>query len=800
MAGSHPSLQTVVLAVPGGKSSSSNVQLSALAACLGVSVNLVPISELTTQPAQRAKLKQLLNGQQAGTDAPTDKQKTDAAAALRQLELTLCAMLVGSDWFGARLLGALNDELNSKLATDQSVQQVEQLRRQLAATNITVDFADAETVKNQIDAARTRVRHALPPKASGVVLLEREQAKKTALNLLSAVTRIHNATDRFNIGVIATLPGAGKTAFCDLIHSDLAKQVHPDGRFISLNVTFNSRSSFTSEECDKHPQHAVSWRILEEYLNVPATQRPSFRDSLTGSFRVTDVVDYIREDFVSRHSLPTGTLVPIIITLDEASKLLGVPVNARFDKDFDKLPRERRDRRFLKLAIAPLRELSTPAGKLIMFLSGTRPLLLANAARFDRLDTENGSTYPASVIDMPLLSGAASAQKATSLNLDGSTWHRDRHITQLLQRAVGNPRQIGEVFSNDVKPHQHVRMDFSTLTRVVEAVVFQSTDAHLTLNPQVLESVQLVQDSEHPYLQLAIRLLEELKVVGKLFLPETINNDLATLPWHELEQLVPCLLNLRMLVTLCSACKNGTPKDADLRLPLSKLLQGAILSNDLSSSEVVLEAFSQKNDKLTSGFSLSKPSTQATDAVANFALTSASAVQPEIVPCKAQLKLRTGLESLSENAAKGLISDQRNGSASLIAGLVSTQRMTQALCSSSLEAKSWLVSRSELRRFFCGLTPIVDALVSYNPNLSDGPAVTVQFWSEKLTQAEADDLAQRFVAERSKRKAYFSNHKEVRAFLEQIDPELAARLSDEMLTWHSDEQPPKTGSDFAQSD
>ncbi|KJE94279.1 hypothetical protein CAOG_04946 [Capsaspora owczarzaki ATCC 30864] len=699
-------------------------QLRALAACLGVSVDLAPISESADRPNQRARLKQLLD----------------------------------------------------------------------------VDFADAETVKNQIDAARTQVRDALPLEASGVVLLEREQAKKTALNLLSAVTRNHNATDRFNIGVIATLPGAGKTAFCDLIHSDLAKQVHPDGRFISLNVTFGSRSSFTRRECNKHPEHAVSWRILEEYLNVPATQRPSFRDSLTGSFRVTDVVDYIRKDFVSRHSLPTGTLVPVIITLDEASKLLRMPVNARFDNEFDKLPRERQDCRFLKLAIAPLRELSTPAGKLIMFLSGTRPFLLTNAARFDRSDTANGSTYPYSLIDMPLLSGAASAQKATSLNHDGSTWHRDRHITQLLQRAVGNPRQIGEVFSNHVKPHQHVLMDFSTLTRVVEAVVFQSTDAHLTLNPQVLESVQLAPDSDkHPYLQLAIRLLEELKVVGKMLLPQTINNDLATLPWHELEQLVPCLLNLRMLVTLCFACKDGTPNDADLRLPLSKLLEGAILSNDLSSSEVVLEAFSQKNDKLKSGFSLDKPNAHATDIVANFALTSASAVQPEIVLCKAQLKLRTGLESLSVNAAKGLISDQRNGSASLIAGLVSTQRMTQALSGSSLEAKSWLVSRSELHRFFCGLTPIVDALVSYNPNLSDGPAVTVQFRSEKLTQAEADYVAHRFVAERSKRKAYFSNHKEVRAFLEQIDPELAARLSDEELTWNSDEQPPKTGSDFAQS-
>ncbi|XP_004342644.2 hypothetical protein CAOG_08043 [Capsaspora owczarzaki ATCC 30864] len=198
-------------------------QLSALAACLGVSVDLAPISELTTQLAQRAKLKQLLNGQQAGTDAPTDKQKTDAAAALLELELSLsCAKLVVRNLLGARLLGALNDELNSKLATDQSVQQVEQLRRQLAATNITGPSypTDVRELKRAPDQQRAREDW---PEAVDPVYPRHNTTKEILTEIHESFFGTRLARDRFRFLQVATMSGMGKTTYGANIITHLLK-------------------------------------------------------------------------------------------------------------------------------------------------------------------------------------------------------------------------------------------------------------------------------------------------------------------------------------------------------------------------------------------------------------------------------------------------------------------------------------------------------------------------------------------------------------------------------------------------
>ncbi|KJE91813.1 hypothetical protein CAOG_002895 [Capsaspora owczarzaki ATCC 30864] len=114
-------------------------QLRALAACLGVSVDLAPISELADKPDQRAMLMQLLDGQQAGTVTPTDEQKTaDAAAALLQLDLGYYSLEYLEDGVtGTYLLKRLKWDLSYQLTLDRLYKQIAEQRQKIAGISLT---------------------------------------------------------------------------------------------------------------------------------------------------------------------------------------------------------------------------------------------------------------------------------------------------------------------------------------------------------------------------------------------------------------------------------------------------------------------------------------------------------------------------------------------------------------------------------------------------------------------------------------------------------------------------------------
>ncbi|KJE96966.1 hypothetical protein CAOG_010067 [Capsaspora owczarzaki ATCC 30864] len=671
------------------------------------------------------------------------------------------------------------------------------------------------------DARASKCRNAkLGP--SSEELLERDKAIQAASRLLTQnKTNSASASDRHPIGVIATLPGAGKTAFCEIIHSKLAKQVYNDENFISLNVTFNSRMAFQSTECSLHPEHAVAWRMLADYMRLPGDLMNRFRLTLSGSFAVATTIHYIRQDFIRLKNLPSNTVVPVVVTLDEVSMLLGQTVNEKFDREFSTLPQWRQERRFIKWAIAPLRELSNSGGKVTLFMSGTRPFALSDAVQVDMSDKVTGSRFFAWLIEMPRLSGAASAQLATRRN-NNAAWHRDVWKTLLLQRALGIPRQINNIFTTDNRS-MPITIDPKSLIAFVRAIAFKSTlddwaDARidrlvdlglcfwtslsqhsfsqqLMLNLHFLDLVKL-DDDQCAYGHIASKLLTELQTIGKMSQPETVNDNAVSLPSHNWEQIVPRLLNLRLLVELCDACAKtkGAPQAADLTLPLPTLFEGAVLSDDLQSVMVVLRQFERAVDSIPDGFSLTRVNEEFSDLNASFVSVNGLDVRGRngLLTVKGQVKLRTGVAPLSQANANQLISNQRS-TPTLIAGLVTTQTMSKPVASGNLDDRSWLVSRNELGDFLCGLKPVFDALSSYNPNLSDVPALPNHFYNSKLTQAEARDLAQRFFDKRSADKtAYFDNHAKLHQFLKDIDPGLAAKLSPSDLTWYFDEQPPVT--------
>ncbi|XP_011270775.1 hypothetical protein CAOG_09118 [Capsaspora owczarzaki ATCC 30864] len=544
--------------------------------------------------------------------------------------------------------------------------------------------------------------------------------------------------------------------------------------------------AFKSSECSLHPEHAVAWRMLADDVRLLGDRMNRFRLTLSGSFAVATTIHYIRQDFIRLKNLPSNTVVPVVVTLDEVSMLLGQTVDEKFDREFSTLPQWRQERRFIKWAIAPLRELSNSGGKVTLFMSGTRPFALSDAVQVDMSDKVTGSRFFAWLIEMPRLSGAASAQLATRRN-NNAAWHRDVWTTLLLQRALGIPRQINNIFTTDNRS-MPITIDPKSLIAFVRAIAFKSTlddwaDARidrlvdlglcfwtslsqysfsqqLMLNLHFLDLVKL-DDDQCAYGHIASKLLTELQTIGKMSQPETVNDNAVSLPSHNWEQIVPRLLNLRLLVELCDACAKtkGAPQAADLTLPLPTLFEGAVLSDDLQSVMVVLRQFERAVDSIPDGFSLTRVNEEFSDLNASFVSV--------------------------------------NGS----------DTMSKPVASGNLDDRSWHVSRNELGDFLCGLKPVFDvwlnfakttkqtvaALSLYNPNLSDVPALTNQFYNSKLTQAEARDLAQRFFDKRSADKtAYFDNHAKLHQFLKDIDPGLAAKLSPPDLTWYFDEQPPVT--------
>ncbi|XP_011270629.1 hypothetical protein CAOG_08958, partial [Capsaspora owczarzaki ATCC 30864] len=370
-----------------------------------------------------------------------------------------------------------------------------------------------------------------------------------------------------------------------------------------------------------------------------------FRLTLSGSFAVATTIHYIRQDFIRLKNLPSNTVVPVVVTLDEVSMLLGQTVDEKFDREFSTLPQWRQERRFIKWAIAPLRELSNSGGKVTLFMSGTRPFALSDAVQVDMFDKVTGSRFFASLIEMPRLSGAASAQLATRRN-NNAAWHRDVWKTLLLQRALGIPRQINNIFTTDNRS-MPITIDPKSLIAFVRAIAFKSTlddwaDARidrlvdlglcfwtslsqysfsqqLMLNLHFLDLVKL-DDDQCAYGHIASKLLTELQTIGKMSQPETVNDNAVSLPSHNWEQIVPRLLNLRLLVELCDACAKtkGAPQAADLTLPLPTLFEGAVLSDDLQSVMVVLRQFERAVDSIPDGFSLTRVNEEFSDLNASF--------------------------------------------------------------------------------------------------------------------------------------------------------------------------------------
>ncbi|KJE96196.1 hypothetical protein CAOG_008990 [Capsaspora owczarzaki ATCC 30864] len=241
--------------------------LSGLVACLGISVDLTSISNLPNKPAQRAALRGILKDLEADAQVTaTQRQKKDAAAALKELELEVSP---GQRKFviGDQLLQTLKTELDLKVSLDQAQLRAAAARLRAAALrgplsseppSITDPDEAIDTLTAAVDEGQFDVE-----RQDKLVWPRVFQARPFAtMQMFRSIAQsvFGSPTDRKNFPVLLmrTSSGCGKTAFAKHAISQVANLMRAQ-----CNLTFGPADTPLTSN-----QSFELTRLLERSLQI----------------------------------------------------------------------------------------------------------------------------------------------------------------------------------------------------------------------------------------------------------------------------------------------------------------------------------------------------------------------------------------------------------------------------------------------------------------------------------------------------------------------------------------------------
>ncbi|XP_011270670.1 hypothetical protein CAOG_08992 [Capsaspora owczarzaki ATCC 30864] len=241
--------------------------LSGLVACLGISVDLTSVSNLADKPAQRAALRGILKDLEANAQVTaTQRQKDDAAAALKELELEVSP---GQPNFviGDQLLQTLKTELELKVSLDQAQLRAAAARLRAAALrgprsseppSITDPDEAIATLTAAVDEGQFDVE-----RQDKLVWPDVFQARPFAtMQMFRSIAQsvFGSPTDRKNFPVLLmrTSSGCGKTAFAKHAISQVANLMRAQ-----CNLTFGPADTPLTSN-----QSFELTRLLERSLQI----------------------------------------------------------------------------------------------------------------------------------------------------------------------------------------------------------------------------------------------------------------------------------------------------------------------------------------------------------------------------------------------------------------------------------------------------------------------------------------------------------------------------------------------------
>ncbi|XP_004345392.2 hypothetical protein CAOG_05802 [Capsaspora owczarzaki ATCC 30864] len=788
------------MAAPNPAPATFNEQLRALAACLGVSVDLAPISQLAAQPAQRAKLKQLLDGQQAGTVASTVEQKTDAAAALLELELPLsCAKLVVRNWLGADLLEVLNVELDSKLVTDQLV---EQLRLQLAATNIAVPsdptalIATADVLQKALESTFPNlaprpdqaIRSAM--QAHNYTLQDRESTLASLRRLVTTFRlRVHQrADDRtiYPVALAAALPGCGKTRMC---LETLQTVVAPACR--SMTQRIGHETVCLPEK--RHPEHAIAKRLLGSYFATPELDT-------VANISVKAAMDLIRRTEATKRTIDPAKL-HIFIAIDEATRLLNARVDPKYELadcqslravTGDKKPAADMQlaRRFWAQALGPLqgicRTFWTPTW---MMVAGTKSEQLSSA--ISRV-LGIGSSIPVAPVDVAPLSGSATAGLLEELEQNALAegkivsphWRFDGQLMRKIQNVAGLPRSVIALASETADTLGKTEITNQLFLKLMSlcdgasdiagivadelvalGLLFRSRDNQLLLFPRVdLISLIAHDGLNGPWVDATNELLKTLK---------SFESIATTGQWQGWEPFCVTILNLRILLAVALTLK----RDPDARwVSIRAALPGTVPGPSPLDLFVNAQVWRRSRFAETNGKSTPAPAEgritlcpENRQGVDGWAIVHEK-IDRKYLPVTLALQCKLHqVESTSSHTdqnlylqkARAALPDDQQQSA--VVALLTTSRMAR-LSSNKLDPRSFVLDRAGMKEFTSGFNAIADIFWSYNPHLSSVARMATEFYADTTTLEQARSMA-KVVFHSRKSSIQFERVSDLRQFL-----------------------------------